>query len=31
VGAGLIAVIVVVSIGAVILIGARRMFWHVHA
>jgi uncharacterized membrane protein YeaQ/YmgE (transglycosylase-associated protein family) len=31
VGAGLIAVIVVVSIGAVILIGAQRMLWHVHA
>jgi len=31
VGAGLIAAIVVASIGAVILIGAQRMLRHVHA
>jgi uncharacterized membrane protein YeaQ/YmgE (transglycosylase-associated protein family) len=31
VGAGLIATIAVASIGAVILIGAQRMLWHVPA
>jgi uncharacterized membrane protein YeaQ/YmgE (transglycosylase-associated protein family) len=31
VGAALVALVVVVSIGAVVLIGAQRMLWHVPA
>jgi uncharacterized membrane protein YeaQ/YmgE (transglycosylase-associated protein family) len=30
-GAALVALVVVAFIGAVILIGAQRMLWHVHA
>jgi uncharacterized membrane protein YeaQ/YmgE (transglycosylase-associated protein family) len=31
VGAALVSLVVVAFIGAVILIGAQRMLWHVHA
>ena len=31
VGAALVALVVAASIGAVTLIGAQRMLWHVHA
>jgi uncharacterized membrane protein YeaQ/YmgE (transglycosylase-associated protein family) len=31
VGAALVALVVVASIGAVILLGAQRLFWHAHA
>ena len=31
VGAALVALVVVAFIGAVLVIGAQRMLWHVHA